>query len=237
MIAVGPLEIVQEGPQEISPDFHALVHGTLQLIQIFFQKINAVGIMHLTVQGYGVMAGHTVLRDIQRHVVALIKELAAPVNTLRGHGPLDGRLGKSRVTVHILDSAVRGPPHFVAIVHILSHKVQGLGDQLHVLRGNLRQILCETLQALLRVAAQKYGITIPGHIPGPVIQRIVKAEIRFSGRRHILRTVRSGNGHAAGGGKPNFHRGFGIFPQIHHRLAVGLQHIVGDLKSLFIGEF
>ena len=109
-------------------------------------------------------------------------------------------------------------------------------DQLHILLGALGQVLCKLFQSLLRVMSQEYRIREPGHIPGPVIHRIIEAEVHPSGRLNIFRGIGIRISNSACRSISYLDRLFRILSEFNHCLSVGLQQIVSDLKGLLVGK-
>src|SRR5947207_9495072 len=60
-VAVGPLEVVHQAPQEVALHGHSVGHGPLELTEIVAQEHDAVGVIHLPVRGGNVRRRSTVL--------------------------------------------------------------------------------------------------------------------------------------------------------------------------------
>lgn len=77
-IAVAPLEIVRERPVEIPAYVGTILNCVLKAEQIALQKINAIRIVHLSVQKDTVVAALAVLCDIQRQAIPLMEQGEPP---------------------------------------------------------------------------------------------------------------------------------------------------------------
>ncbi len=168
-------------------------------------------------------------------MIALVKEFHAPVNALRGHGPLDGGLWQAVGIRHTFRFAVGASFNVIAVVHVLSHKVQGLGNQFHVAGLNIghNAHFLKALGNVFRVLAQQNGIHVPGHVPGKVVHRR-RVKIPLSGSLDILRIIRCRDSHAAGRRNADVYRPFCILTDGLYGGAVGHKHVMGNLQN-FLG--
>ena len=180
------------------------------------------------------MAGHTVFCHKQRKLITVINKLHTPVEAVRCNRPVGCGLRKALRSFGKFDFSVFTCFYKVSIINILSHEIQRLGNQLHILIGNFRQILCKLLQAFFRIFSQEYRIIKPCHIPGPVIHRLIKAKQYLSCCFHILRFITYRVCHTTGRCIADLNRTTGIFAKINNCLSMCAQCIVCNLKHILI---
>ena len=192
--------------------------------------------MDFSVQRNIIMAGHAVLCNIERQLISVIQKFYAPVEASRCDRPVGSRLGRTDGSVHIFRFTVSALSHHIAVVNILSHEIKGLGNQLHILIRNLREIFRKLLKSLLRIFSKENRIVEPCHIPGPVIHWLIKAKQCLSRRFDILRLVRCRICHTAGRCISYLNRSARILSQIDDCLAVCPECVVSNLKYILIGK-
>ena len=107
--------------------------------------------MYSAVKAHIIMTGHTIFCDIQRKRIPLRQKFDSIIKCFWCYRPVARRLWKSRFPVHKLRFAVCALTHVIAIIYVLSHKIQWLMDQLHICLCDLRQILFEFFQSLFRI--------------------------------------------------------------------------------------
>ena len=146
--------------------------------------------MDLSVQRDSIMAGHTVLRNIDRLVISLIEELRSPVQALRGYRPVHCSFCISGYTVCFLRSSVRSHTERPAVIDILSVYIDRFGDKSHILVRDPWQIFLISLKPFFRIMSQQNRIRPPCHIPCPVRIVILHGEIFLARRLYIFRPVR-----------------------------------------------
>ena len=192
--------------------------------------------MYPAVTAHQIMAGHAVLRNVERQRIALRQKLNAVIKRLRRHRPVRSRLREPRRTVYKFRLAVCAGADVVPIIYILSHKIKRLIDQLHILLCDLRKIRRKFFQPLHGVMSKEYRIGKPRYIPGPVIDRIVKSEIHLFRRLNVLRPVGVRIRHAAGRSETDLDRSDRISAQVDDRLPVRHQKMMRHQKRLRHGK-
>ena len=186
----------------------------------------ALRVVHLAVQGNHVVAGHAVLGDHERQLVALVEELRAPVERVRRDRPLDRRLRMAHRLKELLPAlgVVRGPDQ-AAGVDVLAVEVQRLADRFKILLPAGGQVLAEVLKAVLRIAAQNRRIAPPGDRERPVLRAARDGEVRLARGLDVLGAVAGRNARIAAGRIAHAHAGDG-FTQHPDRQAVRQQNMV-----------
>ena len=185
----------------------------------------ALRVVHLAVQGNHVVAGHAVLGDHERQLVALVEELRAPVERVRRDRPLDCRLRMAHRLKKLLPALlVRGPDQ-TAGVDVLAVKVQRLADRLKIFLPAGGQVLPKVLKSLLRIAAQNRWIAPPGDGERPVPRAARDGEVRLARGLDVLGAVAGRDARIAAGRIAHAHAGDG-FAQHSDRHAVRQQDVV-----------
>jgi hypothetical protein len=148
---VYPLEVVHRAPLLEVPIHRYPVGGRpLELRQAGAKEHDAVGVVDLAVVGQHVVGDAPVLgdKDLLR-IPEGLHQLRGPVQRLRAHGePGRGHLGVSlgERNVAPAGSLVGGQHVDRRLVNVDADEVQGRGDDLQILVGELRRVLAGILQ-------------------------------------------------------------------------------------------
>ena len=78
-IATAPLEVIRQGPLEVTPDIGTVFDGVAQSSQITGQEIDPLQIMDLSIQIDAVVAAETVFGDVSGKTVTLLQKPDTPV--------------------------------------------------------------------------------------------------------------------------------------------------------------
>ena len=130
--------------------------------------------MHFAIQRNNIVAGHSVLCNIDWSFVTFIQETWSPVQTFRCYRPVDGCFWKAFIASDVFRMSIFTHADTLAIVDILTIDINRLRNKLHIIICDFGKIFFIFLQTFLWVFAQKYRIRPPGNIPGPVVWIIWK---------------------------------------------------------------
>src|SRR5688572_1695011 len=96
LVALAPLEVVEDRPVEVAGDRHAFRRGALEAAEIVREEVDALRIVHLAVEVDEVRVAVAVFRKNDREVlVALGLETSRPVE--RGRRDLQPRQRAARI--------------------------------------------------------------------------------------------------------------------------------------------
>ena len=160
-IALCPLEIIHKGPEEIAADICALGCRSFQREQIAVEKINAVWVVDLAVQRNRVVRGHSVFGNEEGLSVTLAEKFGCPIQAFGRNGPLDRGLCRADLAASGHIAALSVGNDGTAVINVLRVEVDGLTDELHILLGDLGEIIAVESEPVLGIFAEQNGIAPP----------------------------------------------------------------------------
>ena len=84
LVAVGPLEVVEQRPGVVAGHRHAVLDRARELEQVAVHEVDALRIVDLAVQEHLIAHRQAVLGDRQRQLVAVVEEARPPVHATPG---------------------------------------------------------------------------------------------------------------------------------------------------------
>ncbi len=79
LVALGPFEIIHQGPVKIAADIDAIIHCPLQFAQVAAGEVDPLGVIGMAIQIDPVVAGDAVFGDDNGQLVALMQVARPPV--------------------------------------------------------------------------------------------------------------------------------------------------------------
>ena len=181
------------------------------------------------------MARKSVLCDEDRLLIAVIQELRSPVQCVRRHRPVRCTLRIAGVTAEQLRLTVFAHADRIAEINILAIDVDRLTDDLHIIIGNLGQVLLKVNEELFRILSEDDRIRPPCRIPCPCAF-LRYSEVGLSCSLNIFRLVRCGKCDTRCRSIADVQRLSRVCSQLLDSTSVCLQSIVGHEKRLAVGK-
>ena len=137
------------------------------------QKVNSVGVVHLSVKGDDVAARHAVFGKVNRNIsVAAVGKQGAPFNGFGGYGPHIARMRETDVTFYPLKFAILSGFYSVSIVKILAAKVDRRAYYFKVILPTRRQIFFVNLKSVFGILAEQNRVKPPSNRPAEPVAAV-----------------------------------------------------------------